>query len=78
MVKSYNEAHPDSPIPKIRAHDLRHTAATLLLEEHVDIKYVSRQLRHSATVITQNLYQHVTDKMAALPAKTIDDMLKNK
>lgn len=76
LVKGYNEAHPESPLPKIRAHDLRHTAATLLLEENVDIKYVSRQLRHSSTVITQNLYQHVTDKMASLPARTIDNLLK--
>ena len=73
---SYNQAHPDHPLLKIRAHDLRHTAATILLEEHVDIKYVSRQLRHSSTVITQNLYQHVTDRMAALPAKTIDAIIK--
>lgn len=76
LVAGYNKAHPESPLPKIRAHDLRHTAATLLLEEHVDIKYVSRQLRHSSTNITQNLYQHVTDRMASLPAHTIDRMLK--
>lgn len=67
---------PPTPLPRLRAHDLRHTAATLLLEEHVDIKYVSRQLRHSSTVITQNLYQHVTDRMAALPARTIDRMIE--
>lgn len=75
-VARYNQAHPEAPLPRIRAHDLRHTAATILLEEHVDIKYVSRQLRHSSTVITQNLYQHVTDRMAALPARTIDDLLR--
>lgn len=72
----YNASHADDPLPRLRAHDLRHTAATLLLEEHVDIKYVSRQLRHSSTVITQNLYQHVTDRMAALPARTIDRMIE--
>ncbi len=76
-VALYNADHADDPLPRIRAHDLRHTAATLLLEEHVDIKYVSRQLRHSSTVITQNLYQHVTDRMAALPARTIDNMIES-
>lgn len=72
----YNKNHADSPLPKIRAHDLRHTAATLLLEENVDIKYVSRQLRHSSTVITQNLYQHVTRRAASKTADVMDDLVK--
>ena len=73
----YNKSHADDPLPKIRAHDLRHTAATLLLEENVDIKYVSRQLRHSSTVITQNLYQHVTRSAASKTADVMDDLVKS-
>lgn len=78
VCKAYNKNHPDNPLPKIRAHDLRHTAATLLLEENIDIKYVSRQLRHSTTVITQNLYQHVTDTMAEKTAHAMDNIIANK
>lgn len=74
---AYNKNHKGSPLPKIRAHDLRHTAATLLLEADVDIKYVSRQLRHSSTVITQNLYQHVTRKAASKTADVMDDLVKS-
>lgn len=74
VAQSYNEAHPDTPLPKMRAHDLRHTAATLLLEENIDIKYVSRQLRHSNTVITQNLYQHVTESMTNKTANAMDEI----
>lgn len=73
----YNKNHTDNPLPKIRAHDLRHTAATLLLEENVDIKYVSRQLRHSSTVITQNLYQHVTRSAASKTADVMDGLVKS-
>lgn len=76
--KAYNKSHPDAPLPKIRAHDLRHTAATLLLEENVDIKYVSRQLRHSSTVITQNLYQHVTPQAAWKTANAMDNIFDKK
>lgn len=71
---AYNRYHPDDPLPKIRAHDLRHTAATLLLEENIDIKYVSRQLRHSSTTITQNLYQHVTETAAKKTAHAMDEI----
>lgn len=76
--KQYNKEHPATPLPKIRAHDLRHTAATLLLEENVDIKYVSRQLRHSSTTITQNLYQHVSEKTAWRTANAMDEIFHKK
>lgn len=46
-------------LPPIKLHEGRHTAATLRLEAHVDIRVVSEQLGHSNTHITQNLYQHV-------------------
>lgn len=75
---AYNRDHPDAPLPKIRAHDLRHTAATLLLEESIDIKYVSRQLRHSSTTITQNLYQHVTEASSRKTARAMDDIFSQK
>ena len=56
-------------------HDLRHTAATILLENDVDIKLVSRQLRHSDTDITQNLYQHVTERLESKIANTLDSLM---
>lgn len=77
VLEAYNKNHEDSPLPKIRAHDLRHTAATLLLEADVDIKYVSRQLRHSSTVITQNLYQHVTRRAASKTADVMDALVNS-
>ena len=42
----------------VRFHDLRHAAATLMLEAGVDTKIASARLGHSTTAITQDLYQH--------------------
>ena len=61
-------------LPKVRVHDLRHTAATLLLEAGVGLKEVSDMLGHSTITLTANTYCHVTpamredaaEKMAAL------------
>ena len=54
----------------------RHTAATLLLAQGVDIKLVSHQLRHSDVSITQNLYEHVTEKLARTSADAMDDLFR--
>lgn len=70
-IRLYNETHEDK-LPRIRAHDMRHTAATVLLEENVDVKYVSRQLRHSNVSVTQNIYEHVTERMSDYTAKAMD------
>lgn len=50
-------------LPRIRFHDLRHTAATLLLRAGVHPKIVSEMLGHSAISITLDTYSHVLPDM---------------
>ncbi len=62
-------------LPRIRFHDLRHTAATLLLGEGMHPKIVSEMLGHSKIAITLDLYSHVTPTMQRQAAETMDAVL---
>jgi integrase len=50
-------------LPIIRFHDLRHTAATILLGRGVNPKIVSSMLGHASIAITLNTYSHVLPHM---------------
>lgn len=62
-------------LPRIRFHDLRHSAATLLLGRGVHPKIVSEMLGHSTIAITLDLYSHVTPTMQREAAAVLDTML---
>ena len=46
-----------------RFHDLRHTYATLALQQGTDIKTVSSNLGHATVAFTLDTYGHVTEQM---------------
>jgi len=46
-------------LPKIRFHDLRHTYASLLIEQGENIKYIQNQLGHSSPMLTLTVYAHL-------------------
>jgi integrase len=59
-------------LPHIRFHDLRHTAATLLLGKGVHPKVVAEMLGHSRIAVTLDLYSHVTPTMQQQATEALD------
>lgn len=55
-------------------HSLRHTHATMLIENGTPIKTVQKRLGHSRSAITEDRYVHLTKKMARDAADIFDSI----
>ena len=59
ITKTFKAVATTAGFANLRLHDLRHTHASLLLKEDVNLKVTSERLGHSSVAITANLYSHV-------------------
>jgi integrase len=71
LVRLANRQGAD-PLPQIRFHDLRHTAASLLLAAGVNVKVVSERLGHESIEITLRVYAHTLPTMGRAAADKLD------
>ena len=62
-------------LPRIRFHDLRHTAATLMLADGVHPKVVQERLGHATISMALDRYSHVTMDMQREAAERIEKLL---
>ena len=62
-------------LPRIRFHDLRHTFATMALQNGVDVKTVSSMLGHYSAGFTLDAYAHVTADAQLKAAQTMGNIL---
>ncbi len=62
-------------LPPLRFHDLRHTAATLLLRQGIHPKIVAEMLGHSTVSMTLDTYSHVLPDMQKDATAALDRLL---
>ena len=62
-------------LPPLRLHDLRHTHATLMMEQGVNPKVVSERMGHARVGITLDLYSHISQNLQAKAALRFDQAL---
>ena len=72
MYTKYKKLLAELGLPSIRFHDLRHSYATAMIENHVPLKTVSHMLGHADIGITADIYCDVINshKEAAAIAET--------
>lgn len=77
IIKRYNSTveNESDKLPDIPLHGLRHTSATLLISQNVDVKTVSNRLGHAQTSTTMDIYSHALQKMDEQAAATLDNLL---
>ena len=75
LLKLFKVLLKDTGLPDIRFHDLRHTAATLMLLQGVHPKIVQERLGHSEISMTLNTYSHVLPSMQEDVADKMDELI---
>src|SRR5215469_15825105 len=70
--ESASGQHGHAGLPRIRFHDLRHTASTVLLQQRVNPKIVSEMLGHASISITLDLYSHALPDIQQESAAAMD------
>ncbi len=75
LTRNYKELLKKAGLPERRFHDLRHTAATLMLLNGEHPKVVQTRLGHSTIQMTIDLYSHAMPSMDREAADRLDTLL---
>jgi integrase len=75
LIRHFKKTLKDSGLPDIRFHDLRHTSATLQLQQGTNPKIVQERLGHSSISLTLDTYSHVLPDMQEEVATSMDELI---
>ncbi len=76
LRRAFRRTLADAGLPRLRFHDLRHSAATLMLQAGVHPKVVSERLGHATVGITLDTYSHVLPDLQRDAAEALDAVLR--
>lgn len=75
VYKRFKRIVTELGVPDARFHDLRHTYATLALQEGDDIKTVQTALGHSTVSTTLDIYSHTTETMKEKSSQRMNNFI---
>jgi integrase len=75
LIRFFKKLLKEAGLPEIRFHDLRHTAASIMLNHGIPVIIVSRRLGHARPSITLDVYGHLIPSMDEVAAQKIDELV---
>jgi len=76
LLNQFRKLLKNAGLPHMRFHDLRHSAATILLSMGVHVKVVQELLGHSAITMTMDVYSHVLPSMQQEAMGKLNDLYR--
>lgn len=76
LLKHFKGLLIKAKLPDMRFHDLRHTAATLMLANSVPLATVSKVLGHSSIAVTAKIYAHALDESKTAAISGLSEKLR--
>ena len=64
-------------LKRIRVHDLRHSHASMLINNGVDVYIVSKRLGHKNILTTINVYSHLYEERETEVLEVLDSLVEN-
>lgn len=77
LSRDFKKIIQEVGLPVIRFHDMRHTAATIMLAQGIHPKVVQERLGHSSIDMTMDTYSHVLQNMQRAAADRIDELFSS-
>jgi integrase len=76
LLRHFKTTLKKAGLPNIRFHDLRHTAASLMLMQGTHPKVVQERLGHSQISVTLDTYSHALPSLQAEAAEKVDELIE--
>lgn len=76
VSSTFGKLLENSGLKRIRFHDLRHSCASLMLNQGVPLKQIQEWLGHSDIGTTSNIYAHLESASKVKSAGVLDNVLK--
>lgn len=76
LLREYKQLRDSLGLPPITIHDLRHTCATLLRRNGLDLKLLQALLGHAQYALTADTYAHVQEEEKSEAARVMDEIFR--
>ena len=74
LTRDFLKVIRKTELPRIRFHDLRHTAASLMINRGIPVVVVSKLLGHSKPSVTLNIYAHCVSEYQYEAARVMEEI----